>query len=153
MVTTNVGAMKKADFYILAGSGQEARQNFLGKLLRRILQEDHLIYIYCADQARAQDLSQLLWQFSDSSFLANKLVTQDIKAPISIGWPEQHQSEHKEVIINLSEHIPAGAENFERIAEIVIQHSESIQGSRERYKTYRSAGFEIIHNDMRTQSQ
>jgi DNA polymerase-3 subunit chi len=141
--------MKKADFYILDGNQEQDRQLFLCKLLNRILQAKHAIYLYCIDEEHAHATSQLLWQFSETSFLANKLVTQELKAPISIGWPEQHHFEHCGVIVNLSEHIPTDAQSFERIAEIVIQQNESLQGSRERYKTYRSAGFEISHNDMR----
>ncbi len=144
--------MKKADFYILADSDEDARRHFLCKLLQRILHANYCVYIYCTDQYSAEKLSDLLWQYSATSFLANKLVTDSHVAPISIGWPEKHQPPHHDVIVNLSEQIPSGAEDFERIAEIVIQQEVSLKGSRERYKKYRDAGFVIKHNDMRSKT-
>lgn len=141
--------MKKADFYILAGADDESRQQFLGKLLTRIMRTQLGVYLYCADQYSAQKLSEYLWQFNATSFLANRLVNEDLVARISLGWPGQHQPPHRQVIINLTEQIPDDAAQFERIAEIVTQQPESLIASRERYKRYRSEGFEIQHNDMR----
>ncbi|MFT5705884.1 MAG: DNA polymerase-3 subunit chi [Oceanospirillaceae bacterium] len=145
--------MKKADFYILAGTDIDARQHFLGKLLQRILSADHQVYLYCADQYSAEKTSELLWQFQPTSFLANKLVTDEIDAPITIGWPQNHQAPHRDVIVNLSEHTPLGADTFERIAEIVIQQPQALENSRTRYKEYRKNGFQIQHNDMRPRTQ
>ncbi len=144
--------MKKADFYILAGADDESRQQFLGKLLNRIMRTELQVYLYCADQFNAETLSELLWQFQATSFLANRLVTESHIARISLGWPEQHLPSHRQVIINLSDHIPDDAAQFERIAEIVIQQPDSLLASRERYKNYRTEGYEIQHNDMRKSS-
>jgi DNA polymerase-3 subunit chi len=145
--------MKKADFYILAGADDESRQQFLGKLLNRIMRTELQVYLYCADQFNAEKLSELLWQFQATSFLANCLVTDEHKARISLGWPDQHQPSHHQVIINLTDHIPSDAAQFERIAEIVTQQPDSLLASRERYKNYRSEGYEIQHNDMRSKPQ
>lgn len=141
--------MKKADFYILAGADDESRQLFLGKLLSRIMRTEMEVYLYCTDHYSAQKMSEYLWQFQPTSFLANRLINEEVQARISIGWPELHQPPHRQVIINLTSQIPDDAAQFERIAEIVTQQPESLVASRERYKRYRSEGFEIQHNDMR----
>ncbi len=145
--------MKKADFYILAGADEESRQQFLGKLLSRIMRTELQVYLYCADQFSAQKLSERLWEFQATSFLANRLINESHSARICLGWPEQHQPPHRQVIINLTDQIPDDAAQFERIAEIVTQQPDSLVASRERYKRYRTEGYEIQHNDMRPKQQ
>ena len=144
--------MKQADFYILPCTDQEGKFDFLGKLLGRILAGGHQIYLYCNDQYSAEQTSQALWQYRDSSFLANALSSEQLSAPITIGWPEQSAS-HTDVLINYSDTIPTAAENFQRVVEIVIQQPEVLELSRKRYKDYKQQGFKIKHNDMRKGQQ
>ncbi|EPJ51402.1 MAG: hypothetical protein OFPI_17820 [Osedax symbiont Rs2] len=144
--------MKQADFYILPCADQEGKFDFLGKLLGRILSGGHQIYLHCNDQFSTEQVSQALWQYRDSSFLANALSSEKIIAPITIGWGEQ-AAEHTDVLINYSDNIPATAAKFERVVEIVIQQSDVLALSRKRYKQYQQQGFKIKHNDMRKPPQ
>ncbi|MGB1239250.1 MAG: DNA polymerase III subunit chi [Pseudomonadales bacterium] len=145
--------MKRADFYILAAADVDSRQQFLAKLCQRILSAGHNIYIYCENEFNAHKLSELLWNFQPQSFLANAVCSEPTTAPITLGWPDNHNPQHREVIVNLSESIPEMAADFSRIAEIVIQQPEVLTGSRERFREYRQRGFEIQHNDMRKPRQ
>lgn len=142
--------MKQADFYILAQSDEDSRRSFLCKLINRILSAGHQVYIYCNDEFSAQNLSNLLWDFRPQSFLANSLISDTTPAPIRLGWSSEQAIAHREVLVNLSREIPSQAAEFTRVVEIVIQHPEILQQSRERYKSYRDNGFKIQNNDMRS---
>ena len=144
--------MKQADFYILPCADQEGKFDFLGKLMGRILGGGHQIYLHCNDQYSCEQASQALWQYRDTSFLANALSSEEIIAPITIGWGEQG-AEHTDVLINYSDSIPATAAKFQRVVEIVIQQPEVLALSRIRYKQYQQQGFNIKHNDMRKSQQ
>jgi len=144
--------MKQADFYILPCADQEGKFDFLGKLLGRILGGGHQIYLHCNDQFSGERTAQALWQFRDTSFLANALSSEQTSAPITIGWGDQGAN-HTDVLVNYSDTIPAAAEKFQRVVEIVIQQPEVLELSRKRYKDYKQQGFKIKHNDMRKGQQ
>jgi len=141
--------MKQADFYILPCTNDDGKYKFLGKLLNRIVNSGHRVYLYCDDKYSADRIGDALWQFSDVSFLANSTPDKPVIAPISIGWHKNHQPEHLEVMVNYAQIIPEGAAQFERIVELVTSEPASLPRSRERYKIYKEQGFTIKNNDMR----
>ena len=54
---------------------------------------------------------------------------------------------HRQLLINLTNLLPAELDSFERIAEIVDVDLENKRLSRERYKAYRERGCELeTHN-------
>jgi DNA polymerase-3 subunit chi len=141
--------MKQADFYILPCTDDDAKLNFLGKLLSRIVAAGHSIYVYCDDQFSTHKISEALWLYKDISFLANATPEQPMMAPISLGWDKSHLPKNLDVLVNFSNTIPPNAADFTRVVEIVIQQTEVLARSRERYKSYQAQGFTIKNHDMR----
>lgn len=141
--------MKRADFYVLPSPSEERRQQFLGKLLEKILSARHQIYLQLDDSDKAQQLSRWLWNANPESFFPNRLISEaDNRAPLTLGWPGE-QSPHQQVVVNFSSQNIAACESFERVVEIVIQTPQVLAATRERYKQYQQAGFDIHMNDMR----
>ena len=141
--------MKQADFYILPCTDDDGKFQFLGKLLSKIVAGNHQVHLSCDDKFSANKIGDALWQFSNTSFLANSTPAQPLIAAITIGWDKTHNPKHLDVLVNYSQAIPPGAADFERVVELVTSEPESLPRSRERYKTYKEQGFSIKNNDMR----
>lgn len=91
-------------------------------------------------------MDDLLWTFRDISFLPHQRADEQVSADIAvtIGWEQDHAGQ-QDVLINLSDTIPARAEAFSRIVEIVSGDKSEREIARQRYRDYRQRGYEL-HN-------
>jgi len=133
--------MTRVDFYVLGTAGDRARQRFACRLAEKAYRLDNTIHIRTSDQHAAEQLDELLWTYRDGSFVPHELATgnNEPQAPITIG---QHDSprQQTDLLINLTDDIPAGCEAFPRVAEIVTSDEDARQRSRRRYAQYRELG-------------
>lgn len=140
--------MSRVDFYVLSQEGGDARQRFACRLAEKAVEQGNRVYMQAASLADAQRLDDLLWTFNERSFLPHELGTApshekvmllvgDVAAPTT----------HRQLLINLTDMLPAELESYARIAEIVDPDPERKRLSRERYKAYRERGCELeSHN-------
>src|SRR5690606_20096103 len=105
---------------------------------------------HAASRDDAVSLDDLLWSFSDISFLPHALADDPGKAamaPIVLGW-EGAAPAPAAVLINLSEAIPEFVADFERVVEPVQPLPGPRGRARERYRTYRERGWELYSHDL-----
>lgn len=133
--------MTKVDFYVLGTSGDRARQHFACRLAEKAYRLDNTIHIRTIDQRAAEQLDELLWTFRDGSFVPHELSVggSEPQSPITIGHGDSPRQK-TDLLINLSNEIPAGYDSFPRVAEIVTSDDETRQQSRKRYARYRESG-------------
>lgn len=133
--------MTKVDFYVLGTSGDRARQYFACRLAEKAYRLDNTIHIRTIDQRAAEQLDELLWTFRDGSFVPHELSAGggEPQSPITIGHGDSPRQK-TDLLINLSNQIPAGYDSFPRVAEIVTSDDEARQQSRKRYARYRESG-------------
>ena len=107
------------------------------------------MHIHTANRQQAEVLDQLLWTFRDGSFVPHALMdtgSQAAAAPVTIGFDES-EIKDQDLLINLTDEIPAKAPSFPRVAELVTSDEESKQRSRKRFVDYRELGVELeTHN-------
>jgi DNA polymerase-3 subunit chi len=141
--------MARVDFYILAQTDERARQLLACKLAEKAWRLDNSVYIHAKSQADAERLDDLLWTFRDGSFVPHGLAGRHDgteTSPIMIGC-DATGMETRDLLINLCDEIPAFAEGFPRVAELVTSDENCRQLSRRRYATYRDQGHELnTHN-------
>ena len=141
--------MARIDFYVLSQSGERARQLFACRLAEKAYKLEHTVHILAADAATASRVDELLWTFRDGSFVPHELVnTGDGSpvAPVTVGFDPGY-SGRRDLLINLDDGIPACAQAFPRIAELVPSDEDSKQKSRRRFVAYRDEGHELeTHN-------
>jgi len=133
--------MSRVDFYILAGTGEPSRHNFACRLAEKAYRLKHSVHIHTANRQQAEVLDQLLWTFRDGSFVPHELSTgsAEPESPITISH-EDSPRQQTDLLINLTDQIPAGCDAFPRVAEIVTSDEEARQRSRKRYAQYREMG-------------
>lgn len=135
----------RVDFYVLSQERPDARLHFACRLAERAVEHDCMVYVHTASDAQAQRLDELLWTFSDRSFLLHELYSGEpashAQVKVMLGTRPAPPS-HRQVLINLSDALPADIALHERIAEIVDADPERKRQARERFRQYRELGSE-----------
>ena len=93
----------------------------------------------------AERLDDLLWTFRDGSFVPHCLsgVNDGTEgSPVVIGSDPENVAA-RDLLINLGDDIPAFADAFPRVAEVVTSDENCRLLSRKRYATYRDQGHTI----------
>jgi len=143
--------MSRVDFYVLSEEGSDTRLKFACRLAEKAVDQGQRVYVQTASSTEAQRLDEMLWTFSDRSFLAHEIAD---GAPVShervmvmLGEIEAPPT-HRQLLINLTESLPANVDAYERIAEIVDVDPERKRVSRERYKQYRERGCALESHNL-----
>jgi DNA polymerase-3 subunit chi len=137
--------MARVDFYVLERTDERSRHNLACKLAEKAYRLENTVYIHAKSRADAQHLDELLWTFRDGSFVPHGLSGphDDIGAsPVLIG-SESDGIETRDLLINLCDEIPAFAEDFPRVAELVTSDENCRLLSRKRFAEYRDKGHSI----------
>lgn len=142
--------MSRVDFYVLSQDGPDARQRFACRLAEKAAEQGHRVYLQTAALGDAQRLDDLLWTFNERGFLPHELATgpgpSHPKVMVLVGAVAAPAT-HRDLLINLTDVLPAELESYTRIAEIVDTDPTRKQLSRDRYKAYRERGCEMeSHN-------
>lgn len=142
--------MARVDFYLLKKEGAQFRQTFACRLAEKAYRLKNTVHIHTVSRDDAQRLNELLWTFRDGSFVPHDVVdNSDLSklSPVSIGCADD-AVEARDLLINLCDDIPAFAETFPRVAELVSSDETSKQESRKRFVAYREKGHTLETHDV-----
>ena len=136
--------MTKIDFYILSDTNKQAENLFACKLIEKIYSIGHQIFIYCEHQAQAFAIDEQLWSFEPSSFIPHNLQGEGPQKPpaVQIGFTAPDAYYH-DILINLSQHVPAFYHQFKRICEIIPHQEEIKQAKRQNFRFYQKKSLKI----------
>ena len=139
--------MTRIDFYILDSPAREARFGVACRLADKAVQQRHEVLINTEADADSERLDELLWTFSQGSFLPHRLLAdttrEDEGEPILIGSGREPGEGSWDLLINLAPKVPAFFSRFGRVAEVVGADEESKAAGRERFRYYRDRGYEL----------
>lgn len=130
---------KRADFYILAT--QEVIP-FALKVIEKAFKDGLRIHVLTQNTEQAKQFDVQLWTFKNTSFIPHALAEQNSDAPIQISDQLPHDDRF-DALINLQSSPLPDASRWQRILEIVSSNPTDQQLARERFKQYRSSGFEL----------
>ena len=146
--------MTRIDFSILADAAPRSRALFACRLADKAYRMKHPVYIHAESEQQAAHMDDLLWTFSQGSFLPHALsdqITGDT-SPIVIGYTNELPATHTDVLINMASDVPLFFSHFERVAEIIDQSPEQKQIGRERYRFYRDRGYDLQSHNIAASS-
>lgn len=133
----------RVDFYVLSEDAPDARLRWACRLAEQAAEQGSRVYLQTGGDAQSRRLDELLWTYNDRSFLPHEIFS---------GVPASHASvkvllgdaspppSHRQLVVNLTDAIPAELDQYERVAEIVDVDPERKRTARERYKQYRERG-------------
>lgn len=145
--------MKQVDFYLISNRVVDAKFKLAGRLANKLQRLEQRSLLLTSDQADCARLDEILWSFSDTSFVAHEQIDDgDKQSKVTIADHQnvsaQGLEDDYDVLINLADTVPAFSHHFTRIAEIVDNDDASKQAARLRYKNYQSEGFELKTHDI-----
>jgi DNA polymerase-3 subunit chi len=139
----------QVDFYILDSDSDDARLHLACKIVDKATQLDHHVFIHSTSDDEARQLDELLWTFSQGSFIPHRIVRGDAAAaepavePVLIGVNQPPAPGRWDVLINLASDVPEFFSRYERVAEVVDANAARREQSRERYRFYRDRGYKL----------
>ncbi|MBJ9976138.1 DNA polymerase III subunit chi [Pseudomonas sp. S75] len=134
--------MSKVDFYILPTDSLSVRLDFACKLCEKAWRLGHRVYLHCQDEAQRSELDERLWRFKGEAFVPHDLAELHLDAQVALGIGSDAGA-HQDLLINLGAEVPAFVGQFERVAEIVVEHPSERQSARERFRFYREQGYAL----------
>ena len=143
--------MSRVDFYILSEEGPDARLRYACRLAERAVEQGCHVYIRTAASSVTQRVDDMLWTFNDRSFLPHEVFTgqpaSHARVMVMLGT-DAGPASHRQLLINLTDAMPADLDGYERLAEIVDADPERKRGARERYKQYREHGCTLESHNL-----
>lgn len=140
--------MVQVSFYVLPTSNETARQKLLLKILEKAYKAQEHTLLYSDNQELLRFLDRKLWEIPGIDFLPHAIIESmdDINDADFIylsdkTWPFENRS----LIINVHPVIPddVKAGLYPRVFEVITQDPQVLEESRNRFRLYRSLGFEI----------
>ncbi len=113
------------------------------RLLRKAVASGAKVVVV-AEPQDLRALDQALWTFSAQDFLPHCVAGAApaavlARSPIVLS-PDALAGPHREVLVNLTQEVPAGFEAFGRVIELVGRDDGPLQQARVRWKHYAAAG-------------
>jgi DNA polymerase-3 subunit chi len=120
------------------------------KLLRKARRQGLRIAVVGAPTT-LKALGSALWRFHDESFLVH-CTEQDPPevqqaSPIALGQ-DPHAWGFDDVLVNLGDEVPLDFGRFKRLVEIVSNDEHGRSQARQRWKHYKSLGYELLQHDL-----
>ncbi len=140
--------MTQVDFYILKQSSGD-KLKLTCRLVEKAWKSGHRVCINTDSVQQANQLDELLWTFSEQSFVPHDLADAENAglSPVTIFTDLQDTDEH-DVLINLGQEIPKCFSQFDRLLEPLDQQPDNLDNGRKRYRYYRDCGYEINNHEI-----
>jgi len=141
----------RVDFYLLQGTNTQSIQQFCCRLAEKAWKLGNTVFIRTENEQQAQQLDNLMWTYSDGSFLPHAMEnnTQKPEAPIIIGSKTEPASA-VDLMINLANDIPEHYSHYSRIVEIINQDETIRKQGRLRYSQYDKNKLPLNHHNINT---
>ena len=140
--------MPRADFYLIAKPRfRDDPLLLVCELAKRAFESGQRTLILTRSFDQAEQLDEKLWEFDADAFVPHQIAGDgdDAITPVLIAAPES-ETPDRPLVINLRDDCAPGL--FERVLEVVPADDAERLGSRERWKTYKAAGFDVAKHDM-----
>ncbi|HEY6941564.1 DNA polymerase III subunit chi [Dokdonella sp.] len=140
--------MPRADFYLIDKPRFRAEPLLLVcELAKKAFMAQQPLLILARSQDQAEALDELLWAFDENAFIPHQIAGDDDDAiTAALIVPPGVDTPDRALVINLRDTCAPGL--FDRVLEVVPADEGERAGSRERWKTYKAAGFDVAKHDM-----
>ncbi len=141
----------QVDFYVLESSDELSRMRTVCRLADKVQRLGHKIFVLTEDSTQSKKLDDLMWTFSQSSFLPHAIFDdcepyQDQQPVLIHHQPVDTESE---VLINLQRQV-ANTDQYQRLVEIVNQDESIRNTGRNKYRAYKDKNYQIKTHKIAT---
>lgn len=136
-------ATQRVDFYVLDTAEPRARLLLGCRLVEKAYLAGQRVFVWLEDAAALAAFDELLWTFSDRSFVPHEAAQEDPQwehCPVLLGCQSAPVLGY-DLLLNLGGEAPAASlEQARRVIEILDAEPARRQAARERYRRYRERG-------------
>jgi DNA polymerase-3 subunit chi len=137
----------RIEFYVLDSPASDARLLLACRLAEKAVGQNYEVLINASSEAESFLLDELLWTFSQGSFLPHRLLGNSGRAEegehVLIGCGQEPGEGHPDLLINLAPAVPPFFSRFDRVAEVVSAGDQNKSAGRERFRYYRDRGYAL----------
>ncbi len=138
--------MTRIDFYITDNTEALGRERFACRLAHKVFGLGQPLHIHTGDETQLARLDEMLWTFSDASFLPHHRLGTTPSAPITLDCAAAPEPT-PELLINLAADIPPFFSRFARLAEVIGADPASRETGRAHFRFYRDRGYALqVHH-------
>lgn len=143
--------MTQIDFYILDDGYPHSRDLVVCRLCQKAFDNRHRVCILTENQAQRDQLDQLLWTFSQESFIPHGALeaNPDPLTPVLLGWGDVTTRE-SDILINLRCTVPPLFSQFSRVIEVIAPDGTLRAEGRDRFRFYKHRGYPIQSHQLNT---
>jgi DNA polymerase III subunit chi len=140
---------QSAYFYLLQDDTPQIYTRSVCRLVDQLWCQQYTVYLYCQTKEIAEQFDNDLWTFRDIRFIPHGLITdpqlQQIALPFcTIGFPSAGSIPYAgDVLFNLTDTVPEFFTQYQKIIELVSTDEAARVSSRQRYKQYQKAGYQM----------
>ena len=131
------------DFYVLQEQLPGGRFKLACRIVEKAYRKGHRVYVRTGNSDDTNVLDDLLWTFSQNSFVPHQITTESNsrESPVVIG---EHQpvAEGTDVVISVADDPVSDFTEYPRIVEIVGYEDDEKTSGRNRFRYYRERGVE-----------
>ncbi|MGN6519434.1 MAG: DNA polymerase III subunit chi [Dokdonella sp.] len=140
--------MPRADLYLIDKPRiRDEPLLLVCELAKKAFAGEQPTLILARSQDQAEALDELLWSFDESAFIPHQIAGDEDDAITAVLIvPPGVDAGDRALVINLRDTCAPGL--FDRVLEVVPADEAERAGSRERWKTYKAAGFDVAKHDM-----
>jgi DNA polymerase III subunit chi len=143
----------RVDFYVLDEASDPARLKLACRLAEKAYLAEHRVLVWHTDPAELQKLDELLWTFSDRSFVPHEITRpgEAGEAPVLLAAGAAPLTP-VELVINLSLDPPPGmspSPGFARLIEIIDADETRRRAGRVRWAAYRDMGLTLASHNLK----
>jgi DNA polymerase-3 subunit chi len=126
----------------------EDRLQYACRVVRKARTAEKSVLAYAREPARLARFDAALWIFSALDFVPHVYVDSPLAArtPVLLTLEAAVQAPMRDVFLNLDDDVPPGFDalltRYERLIEVVSREENDRLRARERFRSYRAAGFE-----------
>jgi DNA polymerase-3 subunit chi len=131
----------RVTFYVLAGADDDGRRAYACRLVEKAYLHDHRVVVRLDTPEEAARFDELLWRFSDRSFVPHERAGASCDAPVIV-LAEGEPPPAADLLVNLGRGVPDWYASFPRVAEVIGAGEDSRREGRDRFRMYRERGLE-----------
>ena len=131
------------DFYVLQEQSPGGRFKLACRIVEKAYRLGHRVYVRTGNSDDTNVLDDLLWTFSQNSFVPHQLSTESgfQESPVVIG-EHPPAAEGTDVVISVADDPVSNFTAYTRIVEIVGCEDDEKASGRNRFRYYREHGIE-----------
>ncbi len=130
----------QVDYYVLSEQSTAARETFCCRLVEKAYDRGYRVFVLTADAESADALDARLWPFRHGASVRHATLAEAHAEPLLLG--DRPPAEPLDLLVNLGTELPPRWQEWNRVAEIVVQMPDVLSATRDRFRQYREAGME-----------